>query len=420
MNLNLKKQLDYFLGNFLLFVLIFPTRLVGKITSKKNHFQNVQNITFIKMIGGGSLIVCLPTFYVLKKKYPQAKLNLICSISILPFAQSLKIFDNIYSINDKNLHSLIKSSFKTLWSIVDFKSITIDLELHSRLTTVFTTVSAAYTRVGLINQNSMWRKRLYTHAIFVNPSSGIYEAYDVIASLFNITKIDINQTKQFWAQNISNNNFIIQKKMPDTPYITIGSGCSDLSPERQLSTKHWYDLISKLMNLTKNQKIVFLGNKTDHALVEKIYIESTHKNNLLNLCGQTTLTESISLIASSQLFIGIDSALMHIARWCGIKTLGFWGPTDPSTLLRPLTLNELHRYLNLTCSPCVHLVEPAPCKRNNVCMNHDVVSNTLTDWLKTESTIMEQTDDKLKQTHSKSLVFLPDSKPTFYTIEVQY
>jgi ADP-heptose:LPS heptosyltransferase len=72
--------------------------------------------------------------------------------------------------------------------------------------------------------------------------------------------------------------------------------------------------------------------------------------------------------ACHELF-SIDSALLHYGRLLGVRTISFWGPTDPGSLLRPEpgAAEEVH-YRKLSCSPCVHLTQQPPCGGNNLCM----------------------------------------------------
>jgi ADP-heptose:LPS heptosyltransferase len=49
----------------------------------------------------------------------------------------------------------------------------------------------------------------------------------------------------------------------------------------------------------------------------------------LSLVNKLSLEESIALISQADLFIGIDSGLLHIAGALRVTALGLWGPTSP-------------------------------------------------------------------------------------------
>jgi ADP-heptose:LPS heptosyltransferase len=88
-----------------------------------------------------------------------------------------------------------------------------------------------------------------------------------------------------------------------------------------------------------------------------------------NHAGETTLRQSVQIVAAMDEVLCIDSALLHFSRLLGRRTISYWGPTDPRTLIRPNTrgLDEIH-YVKISCSPCVHLSNQPPCKGQNICM----------------------------------------------------
>jgi heptosyltransferase III len=51
----------------------------------------------------------------------------------------------------------------------------------------------------------------------------------------------------------------------------------------------------------------------------------------IDLVGRLPLPEVAAVLASSALFIGNDSGLMHLSAATGVPTIGLFGPTDAST-----------------------------------------------------------------------------------------
>ena len=65
------------------------------------------------------------------------------------------------------------------------------------------------------------------------------------------------------------------------------------------------------MNELKDEaNIILLGSKDETHLGEFISID---ENKIINLVGKTNIRQAAALIARSNLFIGNDSGLMHIA-----------------------------------------------------------------------------------------------------------
>ncbi len=377
MNLRLKQFIDSFIGNALLLVLFIPVRITGLILQRKHDLKSVTDITFLKLLGGGSLFNLYPCLCEIKNNNPEVKLNCICSPTISRFAHTLDIFENIYIINDKNFITLVLSSSVTLVKVLFNKTALFDLEIHSKLSTVFVTLTMAKIRAGLVDSYSIWRKRLYTHALYVNPSTSLYEAYDGIARLFGCQTINIKSAQDKFKILISKSSNI---DIPTKTYISVGVGCSDLAFERRLPNSLWKTNLERINQFFENYCFVFLGGNADYDLANQI-CSSLSGIDTLNYCGKLSFTESLGIANNSQIFIGIDSALMHFSRFLQVPVIGFWGPTHPSSILRNLLTTELHLYNSISCSPCVHVLPKPICNGNNLCMHHLIQNESLCHFL---------------------------------------
>lgn len=70
---------------------------------------------------------------------------------------------------------------------------------------------------------------------------------------------------------------------------------------------------------------VFAGpGEAESALTAPVLATLPHA---IDLCGRLTLSEAAACLARASLFVGNDSALMHIAAATGTPTIGLFGPT---------------------------------------------------------------------------------------------
>ncbi len=117
----------------------------------------------------------------------------------------------------------------------------------------------------------------------------------------------------------------------------------------------------------------FLGSKHDESISDQIISGVVMRGNkdisFSNLCGTLPFLESLRRLAESQVYIGIDSALLHYARILRVRCISYWGPSNPELRLLPIPhLQETVHYKRLICSPCVHVAELAPCRGHALCM----------------------------------------------------
>lgn len=133
------------------------------------------------------------------------------------------------------------------------------------------------------------------------------------------------------------------------PLIVIHAGPS--WPVREWPHESWAGLVHEL-GQRGFTNVVQLGASRHLALgaAESVAIPGT-----ISLVDKLTLEESAALISLGNLFIGIDSGLLHIAAAVGTPAIGLWGPTSPQ-----LRFSRENRRLfvisNVDCQGCHHRV----------------------------------------------------------------
>ncbi|MDR2905179.1 MAG: lipopolysaccharide heptosyltransferase II [Helicobacteraceae bacterium] len=95
-------------------------------------------------------------------------------------------------------------------------------------------------------------------------------------------------------------------------------------------------------------QIWVFGSERDRSLGEELLLDSPKS---VNLCGKTSLTDAIDLIALAKFAISNDSGLLHIAAAVGINVIAIYG-SSTSDYTPPLTDKKEIVSLNLPCSPC--------------------------------------------------------------------
>ncbi len=372
MKLREKLIFDHYIGGFLHLVLRIPAILLGKVLHRDHDLSKCREIAILKPLGGGSLVIAFPALLALRRLPNLQKLTLITSPAVAPFGKLLGIFDEIIVVReDSGLLTLAFDSLKAFKKLYRHDAI-IDLEIHSRLTTVFALLTMARNRIGFFTGISYWRRHLNTHLLFCNVTNGIYNFYDQLAALFATKPVDVVECEREFRSKLGEWQFA-----GNGPFrLALAPACSGLGRERMLRNEEWVKIVaSRLAKLQPDAQVEMhlLGAPSDRQEFEQLkgLLDARFgaRASVVNQAGKTKLNESVQIVAAVDEVLCIDSALLHFSRLLRRTTVSFWGPTDPATRIRPgpPALDEIH-YVRIPCSPCVHHSHQAPCKGENICM----------------------------------------------------
>lgn len=134
-----------------------------------------------------------------------------------------------------------------------------------------------------------------------------------------------------------------------------------ISPGSIWPTKRWIpEKFSELIpQLIENYRgtVLLLGSEEDVDLCKKISSQCRFKFEdqsrfLINLAGQTTLSDLAAIINRCDLFITNDSGPMHIASARKIPTVAIFGSTVPAQGYAPLHSKAIVVEKALSCRPC--------------------------------------------------------------------
>ncbi len=95
--------------------------------------------------------------------------------------------------------------------------------------------------------------------------------------------------------------------------------------------------------------IVLLGGKEDIVFAGEV--ENFHLARITNYVGQTSLRESIGMLARARVAIGPDTGLMHLCAAVGTPVISLWGATSPART-GPYGNEDFVIKGEAACSPC--------------------------------------------------------------------
>ncbi|MBO9202773.1 MULTISPECIES: glycosyltransferase family 9 protein [Niastella] len=368
--------MDKYLGYCLIGILLPVTRLLGIAMRRDHSLQHPpQHLLFIKLLGLGSLVVASDAIKAMRKKFPTTRFILLTDSNIASGIEPFHVFDEIWKIDTSSLSITISTSLKYIirsWQLQDLW--VADLEVYSKLTTVYSLLTMARNRFGFHLQPVYFRKFLNTHNIPFNQTACLEDNYCHLAQVITQAPIQPN----FETSPVRANEW-------DKPYIILNNTCSSLAPVRKLPDETLAAICNWILTHT-HFRIAFSGTQNDKAAIDQFidgYLPAyKQKGKLNNIAGVLDLEAYYHFIADKGVcMVTIDSGPLHIARKLGLPTISIWGPTNPANYLN-IPPGEKNRHLFLynkvACSPCVHHHEPLPCGGNNFCMK-DITASSITE-----------------------------------------
>jgi len=117
-------------------------------------------------------------------------------------------------------------------------------------------------------------------------------------------------------------------------------------PAKMWPLEHFSRLAAELADA--GHQVWVLGSDKEAPIGQVI---ADDRPEILNLCGRTSLGETVDLFALAGAAVTNDSGLMHVAAAAGTHVIALYGSSSPA-FTPPLTANKNILHLNLDCSPC--------------------------------------------------------------------
>ncbi len=127
--------------------------------------------------------------------------------------------------------------------------------------------------------------------------------------------------------------------------------------------ENFIKIIEYLSN-EKNIQVIFSGSSADKILYENLNYSESLKIKPINLCGKTSLKESLALIKLCDFVLGNDSGNLHMASSVKTPVIGIYGPM-PFEKWKALGNSNILLKSDLPCMPCFL---KGKCTNNKACL----------------------------------------------------
>jgi lipopolysaccharide heptosyltransferase III len=322
---------------------------------KALNFRNIKKILVIKLRHIGDVLLTVPVFRALRENFPDAHLAALVNsgteevLSGNPLIHEIIIFNR----NIKKMHSVQKyieelSFLKTIRK-KGFDMI-VDLTSGDRAAIISFTSGARY-RIAYDPDKSgfLGKRYLYTHLAakkrgdqhMVLRNLDVVKQFGIDTQNREVNFFISEEARIFVRKILEENNISASLSPPFDSLLTKGGyrrvtgeqggvKVVHIHPTSRMLFKCWKDeymteVIGRLIN--KGVKVIVTSSPDRHEIerVKRILTLVGSHQSLIDLAGKTTVKQLAAVAEISDLFIGVDSAPMHIAAAVGTPVVALFG-----------------------------------------------------------------------------------------------
>ncbi|MBI3333741.1 MAG: lipopolysaccharide heptosyltransferase II [Candidatus Omnitrophica bacterium] len=320
-------------------------------------------ILVIKLSAVGDVALITPSLRALRARFPQAHISVLVGqqgrelLHRCPMVDDLVVFDRD---REGGLGGLLRLGRKIRSSQVD---LIVDFQ-NNRISHWLGFLSGAPQRYGFAGRRWSW---LLTHRVTLPqaPTPGVEQQM----RLLKLLGIEGASTHlELWpgpsdkerAAHLLKEAWIAENQL----IVVMHPGGSAEWLSKRWRPERYAELIDQLAAQAK-VRVILTGSEDERPLGEQIYQAAKVKP--MMAVGQTSLNELAALIHRAHVFVGGDTAALHIAAAMGIPLVALFGSTDPVRHLPPSPRVKLLK-MDLPCSPCYRRVCPRTGSGHMECM----------------------------------------------------
>lgn len=267
----------------------------------------------------GDLVLSIPSFYMIKKMYPQSKLTVLVRNYNYDVVKNLSYVDEVIKIDDYE-QGMIEDKIKSI-------NADIFVALYSdKIVAKLARISKAKWRVGPFSKlnsffsynKGVWQKRSksikneaeYNLDLVRSIDSDLYDKNFEIN-----TEIVCGEEHKIFIKEWLKENDNINKFILIHPF----SGGS----AKNITDNQYSQLIERILKENNNYKIVISSSIQDKERAEKIK-KNVNSKNVYIFANEGSLLKLAALIDKCELFIGTSTGPTHIAGALGKNIIGIY------------------------------------------------------------------------------------------------
>jgi len=319
--------------------------------------SRVHRVLVIKFWGLGSLSLATPAVRALRKRHPQARVELLTLAGNLAFAEGLGLYDGVRCLELKGggRRALLGRLYRMLRGLRRARYDRVyDFEFFTWFSVIASIVSGAPRTFGFAAPGAR-RGGLHTDTVPFNRYWHVARNFRALAGGESGREVAPEEVAAFRVLPSHEFELAAVLQPQERPLIVLNPNAGDLAPERRWPAERFAALAARLIR-EDGARVVVTGSAAERDKTASVLRAAgpLPADRLVDLGGSLSIGALHALLQRADLVISNDSGPMHLAAAQGVPTLGLFGPETPQ-MYAPLGVHTRVHYAPPLCSPCINV-----------------------------------------------------------------
>jgi lipopolysaccharide heptosyltransferase II len=315
--------------------------------------KDIQNILLIQLGDIGDVVLSFPCIRALKENFPNARVIVAVREKAKGLIEDCPWAAGVISVN-KEKRGLEKEIIYQAKFFSYIRKFNFDLAIDLRTGTrgaILSFLSGARQRIGFYAADGkLWRNRIFTHLANLEGKPGQHMAayYLNLLGSYDLGTDNIRPEIKIPVEKLREVAALFEKDHipPYLPKVAV-------QPFSLWKYKEWdvekYAALIRWIVSEYGFPVIVAGSPEEKARADEL--KRMSGPNVYNFAGKTSIGMFAAVLKACNLFIGGDSAGLHISAAVDTPTVGIFGPASVSAWA-PRGEQHVVVHKNLSCIPC--------------------------------------------------------------------
>ncbi len=314
--------------------------------------EGIDNILLIQLGDIGDVVLTVPCIRALRENFPKANIVVAVREKARELIEECPWSSDVISINQEK-RGIGKAIAYHKNFFLRLRRFRFDLVMDLRTGTrgaILAFLTGARHRIGYCGDGVWWRDRIFNRLVLneYEPTQHVRDYYLNLLDVYDLGTKNIEPVLYVSRARKKGAAALLEEHgVPLTrPFVVV-------QPFSLWQYKEWgVEKYARLINWITSEygfSVVLTGSSDERQRAAEI--QDRCGNNVYNLAGRSSIGMFSAILDACQLFIGVDSAGMHIAGAVGTPTVTIFGPSSPVSWA-PRGKRHLVVQKDLPCVPC--------------------------------------------------------------------